>query len=251
MDSKDLKIFACDVIQNVGFLLSIPQVALATAQMLLHRVYDTPDYNIKDHPIDMTAMATIFLAAKVEESTRKAREVIDVVTLVISKKFKRDIRLNYTDHDKLKAELFDTEKRILKESGFDLLSIYPHKMLVNYYHALVRILDEDQNVWTEAVNRTIVQRAWNYCNDCLRSDIFCRYSQETVVCACINKSLQDNNLLFPKSSCGQPWYSLFIEKESNVTEAMEMIARIYDKSDINLKLVEPYLRLSSYFGKPL
>lgn len=249
MDSKDLKTFACDIIQNTGRLLNLPQVALATAQMLLHRVYRAPDYSIRDHPIDLTAMAALFLAAKVEEHPRKAHEVIDVITYVISKKFDQEIFLHYTDHDKIKIELFDTEKRILKNSGFDLRSKYPHKMLVNYYHALVRKLDPENNVWTEAKNRLIIQTAWNYCNDCLRSDIFCRKSQEAIVCACIEMSLHDNKLLFPKSTSGEPWYSLFVKDRDDVIEAIEIIAKLYDERHINLRLVEPYLKLGKYLRR--
>lgn len=248
MDTEDLKTFACDIIQNTGRLLRLPQVALATAQMLLHKVYSAPDYSIRDHPIDMTAMAALFLAAKVEEHPRKAHEVIDVITYVISEKFhqKPEIFLHFTDHDKIKIELFDTEKRILKNSGFDLLSKYPHKMLVSYYRVLVNRIDPESNIWTEAKNRRIIQTAWNYCNDSLRTDIFNRKSPEVIVCACLELSFQENKLLFPKSTSGKPWYIVFVEDIADVEEAMDIIYKMYGGDQINLKLVVPYLRLGKF-----
>lgn len=251
MDSKDLKNFACDILQNTGRLLNLPQVALATAQMLLHKVYSSQEYSIRDHPIDITAMAALFLAAKVEEHPRKAHEVIDVITYVISEKFNQNpkISLHYTDHDKIKFELFDTEKRILKNSGFDLLSKYPHKMLVTYYKALVTRLDPENNIWTHAKSRSIIQTAWNYCNDSLRTDIFNRKSSEVIVCACLELSFRRNKLLFPKSTGGKPWYSLFVDDKNEVEEVMDDIDKLYGSCQINLKLVEPYLRLGKYIKR--
>lgn len=246
MDPEDLRIFACGVIQNAGILLNLPQVALATAQMLLHRVYNAADFTFKEHPIDITAMAAIFLASKVEEYPRKAREVIDVVTHIISKEIKREIILQYSDHDKIKDEMFDCEKRILKHSGFDLLSKYPHKILIIIYPAVVRTLDPDKNVWTEENSKRIIQLAWNYCNDSMRSDVFTRFSTEAVACACIHMSLRDNKLLFPKSSRGQQWYCLFVENGSDVLGSIDVIEKLYKRPKINYKLMEPYIRLSRY-----
>ena len=38
-DERDIKILACDLIQSSGLLLQLPQVAMATAQIIFHRFY--------------------------------------------------------------------------------------------------------------------------------------------------------------------------------------------------------------------
>lgn len=236
--------FACDIIQNAGILLNLPQVAITTAQMLFHRVYKTPDYKLDQHPVDLTAMASLFLGAKVEEYPRKARDMIDVFTHAISTKLNRDILLYYEDFDKIKEDLFTTEKKILKNLGFDLLSSYPHKILVNYYHAIVRALDPDHNVWRERENNRVIQRAWNYCNDSLRTDIFLRFTKETVACACIEMACEDCDMQFPKSTKGQPWYSLFTKHEDDVKTSMEMIRNLYARPNLDYRSIGPHLRLA-------
>lgn len=243
VDIDDQKIFACDTIQDAGILLNLPQVAMTTAQMLLHRVYITPGYTCDKFPVDITAMAALFLGAKVEEYPRKSREVIDVFARVIGNKLDRKISLHSSDnstYQKVREELFSVEKRILKNLGFDLLSSYPHKILLSYYHAIIRHLDPHNNVWKVRDNKRIVQIAWNYCNDCSRTDIFMKYTKVTVACACIEMACEDFGKPFPKSSRGQPWYSLFVN-ESDVKNAMEKISDMYKRDRIEYRKITPYL----------
>lgn len=245
-DISDLRTFACDAIQNAGILLNLPQAAVTTAQMLLHQVYNSQDYTFDKCPVDITAMAALFLGAKIEEYPRKAREVIDVFTHVISLKFKRNIQLHFSDHDKIREELFTTEKKILKNLGFNLLSNYPHKILVNYYHAIVRALDPEHNVWRKHENHRILQLAWNYCNDSLRTDVFIQLSKEAVVCACIEMACEDTAMSFPRSTKGQAWYSLFVKNESEVKSAIDIISNLYQRTKIDTRSISPHLYLTKF-----
>ena len=38
-DERDIRILGCELIQSSGLLLQLPQVAMATAQILFHRFY--------------------------------------------------------------------------------------------------------------------------------------------------------------------------------------------------------------------
>jgi len=231
MDDENLRIFACDIIQNVGILLRLPQIAMTTAQMLLQRVYHTPDYTFTQYPLDITAMASLFLAAKIEEYPRKAREVIDVFTYVIGTKIQKEILLSYSKHEKVREELITAERRLLKKLGFNLLSSYPHKIIVNYYHAIVHALDPEHNVWRERDNQRLLQIAWNYCNDSLRTDVFIKYSQEAVACACIQMACEETQMLFPKSTDGLEWYRLFTKDGIEVDAATQMIKNLYKRKE--------------------
>lgn len=223
------------MIQNAGILLKLPQIAMTTAQMLLQRVYHTPNYTFEKYPLDVTAMAALFLAAKVEETPRKAREVIDVFVFLISTKFPRDIILDHSEHERVREELITTERRLLKNLGFNLLSSYPHKIIVNYYHAMVRVLDPEHNVWRERDNQELLQIAWNYCNDSLRTNVFIKYSKEEVACACIQMACEDTKMFFPKSTDGKEWFWLFVKDSAQVEAAIEMIRNLYQsaKPDLN------------------
>lgn len=231
-DEVDYRIFACDIIENAGILLKLPQVALTTAQILLQRVYHAQDYTFSKYYLDITAMAALFLAAKIEEYPRRTRELIDVFTHVISLKMKRDIVLSHHQHEKVREELITAERVMLKTLGFNLLSSYPHMILVNYYMAIVRKLDKDENVWRHGDNKRLLQRAWNYCNDSLRLDVFIRYSKEVIACACIQMASEDCHMSFPMSTDGRHWYGLFVNDEMEVRETIEIIRNLYERKRV-------------------
>lgn len=242
---EDCRIFACDLIQNAGILLRLPQVALTTAQMLLQRVYNADEYTLEKNPLDTTSMAALFLGAKIEEYPRKVCDVIDVFTYVLSRKLKEDIVLDYREHDRVKKELFTTERLLLKTLGFNLLSSYPHKIIVNYYHAIVHALDPEMNVWREHVNQKVLQEAWNYCNDSLRLDVFTRYSKVVVACACIQMACEKEGMVFPTSTEGLRWYSLFVENEQDVLDSINIIKGLYLREPVALEAVKSHLSLAS------
>lgn len=227
---------ASSLIQDAGILLRLPQVAMTTAQILLQRVYHTTEYTIDKYPLDITAMASLFVAAKIEEYTKKVFQIIDVFTYVTSDKLRREIVLSYSQYERVREELITAERRLLKTLGFNLLSSCPHKIIVNYYHAMVRKLDPENNVWKEKDNKALIQVAWNYCNDSLRLDVFLRFSKEAVACACIQLACENLGMMFPRSSSGQEWYHLFVDDNYEVEEAMQRIRSLYESSkpvDIN------------------
>uniref|UniRef100_A0A8D2JF91 Cyclin L1 n=1 Tax=Varanus komodoensis TaxID=61221 RepID=A0A8D2JF91_VARKO len=72
----DLRILGCELIQVAGILLRLPQVAMATGQVLFHRFFYSKSF-VK-HSFEIVAMACINLASKIEEAPRRIRDVINV-----------------------------------------------------------------------------------------------------------------------------------------------------------------------------
>lgn len=72
----DLRVVGCDYIQSAGLLLKLPQMAMATAQVLFHRFYYAKSF--LKYCMQHMAAACIFTAAKVEEAPRRLRDVINV-----------------------------------------------------------------------------------------------------------------------------------------------------------------------------
>uniref|UniRef100_A0A671LPR6 Cyclin-L1-like n=1 Tax=Sinocyclocheilus anshuiensis TaxID=1608454 RepID=A0A671LPR6_9TELE len=72
----DLRILGCELIQSAGILLRLPQVAMATGQVLFHRFFYSKSF-VK-HSFEIVAMACINLASKIEEAPRRIRDVINV-----------------------------------------------------------------------------------------------------------------------------------------------------------------------------
>lgn len=246
MATEDLRIFSCDLIQNTGILLNLPQMVMTTAQMLLQKLYHRPDCNFDSYPIETTAIASLLLASKIEDNPRESREVFEAFICVISEKLRKDYDKKYVlkfwEHDKVKKDVILAERGILRDLGFNIISSYPHKIIVTIYNALVNVLDEHRNVWTEAVNQEVLQEAWNYCNDSLRTEAFIKFSQEAIACACIQLACAHRKP-FPKSTDGREWYCLFSKNGDEVESAMRMLENSYSRTPINPQELKPHLHL--------
>ncbi|PSN46221.1 Cyclin-L1 [Blattella germanica] len=73
---SDLRILGCELIQTAGILLKLPQVAMATGQVLFQRFYYSKSF--VRHAMETTAMGCVCLASKIEEAPRRIRDVINV-----------------------------------------------------------------------------------------------------------------------------------------------------------------------------
>eukprot|EP01041_Mallomonas_annulata_P022938 gene22938-43353_t len=71
-DEKLHRIFGCEVVQEAGILLRLPQIVMATAQNLLHRFFYRK--SLKRFDVFTVAMACILLSSKVEEKPKVIRE---------------------------------------------------------------------------------------------------------------------------------------------------------------------------------
>ena len=69
-------------------------------------------------------------------------------------------------------------------------------------------------------------------NDSLRTDIFLRYSQENIVCACIYLSARELQIALPQNPS---WYVIFGADEPTIKEICVRILHLYThKTVINL-----------------
>lgn len=73
---KDLRILGCELIQTAGILLKLPQVAMATGQVLFQRFFYSKSFVL--HNMETVAMSCVCLASKIEEAQRRIRDVINV-----------------------------------------------------------------------------------------------------------------------------------------------------------------------------
>ncbi|KAJ8320186.1 hypothetical protein KUTeg_001773 [Tegillarca granosa] len=170
----DLRIIGCELIQTAGILLKLPQVAMATGQVLFQRFYYSKSF-VK-HNMEVVAMACINLASKIEESPRRLRDVINVFHHIKQLKYQKVIHPLVLDQNYIntKNQVIKSERRVLKELGFCVHVKHPHKIIVMF----LQVLECEKNA-------KLVQCAWNYMNDSFRTDVFVKYQPETIACACI------------------------------------------------------------------
>ncbi|XP_035799442.1 cyclin-L1a isoform X6 [Amphiprion ocellaris] len=145
----DLRILGCELIQSAGILLRLPQVAMATAQVLFQRFFYSKSF-VK-HSFEIVAMACINLASKIEEAPRRIRDVINVfhhLRQIRCKKTPSSLILDQ-NYINTKNQVIKAERRVLKELGFCVHVKHPHKIIVMY----LQVLECEKN-------QTLVQTAW-------------------------------------------------------------------------------------------
>ncbi|KYN10884.1 Cyclin-L1 [Trachymyrmex cornetzi] len=220
----DLRILGCELIQTAGILLKLPQVAMATGQVIFQRFYYSK--SLVRHNMETTAMGCICLASKIEEAPRRIRDVINIfnhIKQVSSQKAIQPVILDQ-NYVALKNQVIKSERRVLKELGFCVHVKHPHKIIVMY----LQVLGYEKN-------RTLMQQSWNYMNDSLRSDVFLRYQPETVACACIYLAARQLQLPLPTTPA---WFSVFRVSEYAIRDVCRRILRLYSRPRVRPEQLE-------------
>ena len=127
-DEMDLRILGCELIQSSGILLRLPQVAMATGQVLFQRYYFCDSF-LKTN-MENTAMACVVLASKIEEAPRRIRDVINVFNHLKQLRSGSKIEPLALDVDyvNLKTQVIRVERKLLKKLGFCVHIKHPHKV---------------------------------------------------------------------------------------------------------------------------
>ncbi|XAR52532.1 hypothetical protein NMG60_11020662 [Bertholletia excelsa] len=207
-----LRIYGCDLIQESGILLRLPQAVMATGQVLFHRFYCKKSFarfNVK-----RVAASCVWLASKLEESPRKARQVLIVFHRMECRR--ENLPIEHLDpiskkYAELKMDLNRTERHLLKEMGFICHVEHPHKFISNYLATLE----------TPAELR---QEAWNLANDSLRTTLCVRFKSEVVACGVVYAAARRFQVALPENP---PWWKAFDADKSGIDEVCRVLAHLY------------------------
>ena len=145
-------------------------------------------------------MGSLFLAAKVEECGRAAKDVVNVFHRLQQKR--RDgaahpppMPTASPEFAAWKEALLHVEGCILKELGFSLYSLrsHPHRYLPYFVQVL-------------GGSASLAQRAFAYLNDSMRLDLCVRHKSETLACAALYMAARATATPLPMAP---PWFALF------------------------------------------
>lgn len=141
-DEIDLRILGCELIQSSGILLRLPQVAMATGQVIFQRFYFMKSF--VEHSMEDYSMACVALASKIEEAPRRLRDVINVFTHLKQKRLGQPIKaMNLFDKEvmncyaKLKKQVIKAEGELLKHLGFCVHIKHPHKVSWSFLNSFL------------------------------------------------------------------------------------------------------------------
>lgn len=216
----------------------LPQVVMCTAQNLLQRFfYRKP---LTDFGAFSVAMGCMLLAMKIEEDPRQPRAVV----LVFHRMFERrtgvepSIVIPPESLRTLRDEMLRVELHVLKELGFGFYNImdHPHKFILYY----LKVLELD-------IEGDVSQRAWNYVNDSLRTDLSLRFRSEVIACAAIYMASRSLGIKLPDHP---PWWALFNADMQEMGEICNTILALYHRPKVGF--LEPLCEKSIFRrGGPL
>ncbi|URE35612.1 Cyclin, N-terminal domain [Musa troglodytarum] len=207
-----LRIYGCDLIQESGILLKLPQAVMATGQVLFHRFYCKKSF--ARFSVKRVAASCVWLASKLEECPKKAKHVIIVFHRMECRRENLPVELldvlskKYTE---LKNDLVRTERHLLKEMGFICHVEHPHKFISNYLATL------------EAPPE-LRQEAWNLANDSLRTTLCVRFKSEVVACGVVYAAARRFQVPLPENP---PWWLVFDADKAGIDEVCRVLAHLY------------------------
>ncbi|XP_077218070.1 cyclin-L1-1-like isoform X2 [Tasmannia lanceolata] len=221
----ELRIYGCDLIQESGILLGLPQAVMATGQVLFHRFYCKKSFarfNVK-----RVAASCVWLASKLEESPRKAKHILIVFHRMECRR--ENLPLEHLDpfskkYAEVKMDLNRTERHLLKEMGFICHVEHPHKFISNYLATLETPLE-------------LRQEAWNLANDSLRTTLCVRFKSEVVACGVVYAAARRFQIPLPENP---PWWKAFDAEKSGIDEVCRVLAHLYSLPKAQYKNVCKY-----------
>ncbi|GAB9464432.1 Cyclin-l1 [Globisporangium polare] len=229
------RFFGCEVIQEAGVLLRLPQVVMATAQTMLHRFFYRK--SLRDFDAFRVAFACLFLATKVEERPKRIKDVLSVFYALYKRRKWRQTKRKHQllDLDGATYSLWRdwmvlVERQILIDLGFSVYNVmeHPHKYILYY----VKIVGG---------SKELAQKTWGYINDSLRIDLCVRVRSEVIACAAIFLA---SRILGVKLPDDPHWYALFDVEKRELYEVSIEIMELYSREKVEwldpLTEVDPF-----------
>lgn len=202
-----------------------PQLTIATAIVFYHRFFARESY--EHYERFQVATTALFLAAKVEETPRKLKDVVIETHKVQQQSAKAPVPVPEADSPELykaKEMILICERELLRVLGFDLSVEHAYRPLLAYIKSITG-------------SRDLAQVAWNFINDSLRTTICLTYAPRCVAAAATKlaaaylnqrRKPEQNEFKLPDYQ-GKPWCSAFSTTLSTVEQIERTIQSMYDQ----------------------
>lgn len=192
-------------------------------------------------------MASVFVAGKVEECIRRARDIVNAfhhLYCLIRSLPAHPIEYVGDTYYIWRDRLCTTEALLLRELGFHVQPASPVGLLLSY----MKILEVSEN-------SKFAQVALNYLNDALKSNAYILFQPRIIAVSAISLALDHLNLtqtlLPPAESLKFPWYTLFDVNETELKDCNKIVLALYKREfDVILPLTKEELNIFSSNIKP-
>jgi len=211
-------------ILQVGIMLKLPQITLATASVFLHRFFMRHSMHTASgkgyHHYEVGA-TSLFLATKVEENCRKMKELVIACVRVAQKDPHKMVDEQDREYWRWRDVILFNEDVMLEAVCFDLSLEPPHKIFFD----LLMMFGEEY-----AENKKLRNTAWAFVNDSCLTTLCLLFPSRTIATAALYAAAKFTNVAFPDDETGRPWWDVIGVKLEELIKACNYMADIYEGS---------------------
>ena len=209
-------------ITQVGMLLKLPQLTLATASVYLHRFF------MRHSMVDLhnrpglhhyaIAATALFLATKVEENCRKMKELVVACCRVAQKQPSLVVDEQSKEYWKWRDTILHNEDLLLEALCFDLQLEQPYRILFEFlcYYGV----QNDKNL------RNV---SWAYLNDANLTTMCLLFPTRLIAGSALYAAAKFTGVTFPDEH-GQPWWEHLGLDIGDIRRAVDLMAEVYENS---------------------
>lgn len=210
-------------ILQVGIMLKLPQITLATASVFLHRFfmrYSMIEDRVagRQHQHYYSIAATcLFLATKVEENCRKMKDLVVACVRVAQKEPNKEVDEQDKEFWRWRDVLLQLEDLLLEALCFDLSLESPYKLL---YTFLVHFQEEN--------NKPLRNAAWAFVNDSCLTPLCLLYPARTIAASAIYAAARHCDVKLLDDERGRPWWNVAGSDLPSIRKACNYMASLYE-----------------------
>ena len=202
-------------ILQVGIMLKLPQITLATASVFLHRFYMR--HSMQTYHYYSMAATCLFLAYKVEECVRKMRELVVACVRVAQKDPHKIVDEQDKEYWRWRDNILQYEDLLLEAICFDLSLEPPYKTL---FDLLIQFEQGD--------NKRLRNAAWAFVNDSCLTTLCLLFPSRTIAASALYAAAKFCDVSFPDDARGRPWWEVLNIDVGSIRRACNYMASIYE-----------------------
>lgn len=202
-------------ILQVGIMLKLPQITLATASVFLHRFYMR--HSMQNYHYYSMAATCLFLAYKVEECVRKMRELVVACVRVAQKDPHKNVDEQDKEYWRWRDNILQYEDLLLEAICFDLSLEPPYKTLFD----LLMLFEQGDN-------KRLRNAAWAFVNDSCLTTLCLLFPSRTIAASALYAAAKHCDVAFPDDPSGRPWWDVIAVDLSSIRRACNYMANVYE-----------------------
>ncbi|KAJ3122488.1 RNA polymerase II C-terminal domain kinase beta subunit [Nowakowskiella sp. JEL0407] len=155
--------------------LGLPYYTVATAHQIFHRYFTYTPYPepLDENGLSVTdfAVASLFLAGKIDETIKKIKEVMTYAQLILHGMY-HTFNSDSQEGEDYKKKILSAELLLLETTGFYFQFIHPHPFLIKFAKKL-------------KLEKFVAARAWLVLQDSYQTTVCTQYTPQTIALAAL------------------------------------------------------------------